>query len=425
MRPDAEAEKLVAAWYLRDKMESILASTVQPHHFRALARVSPMWRHAFDASDAGRDWLPMDFDRDGYLDQALEGVQPAESMVRIAERRMTEASALVEFRENMQRVLGAMDKLDARELSGEARRIVGELEASGPVKVETFAEVGKRQAERFIRAINEPETALRTVPMPTPIMNEALGGWRRGKLHLVGAITSSHKTTFARMAVEVAAKAGQRCLYWTAEDSNGDIANRTLARNIKPLKVSMLETMDASDLDEDQRRAVMREFVRVLDGEWGERIRMVDLANPTLSQVVGVIRQQAARPLDLVVFDFLQRIKRDPRMDTTEHWDTATAELRELAKALDIAIVCPVQPTQEGTKRVEGDGKAPGKPLRIGDLRGGQSIAANSYGVLTLFVDDDGSQRDLEVHVRKWKGRGKVKFRLWVSGASDDMGDKS
>lgn len=418
MRGDVEAERIVACWYLRDKQESILASRVQPHHFRALPRVAPMWRHARDMSDAGRDWLPMDFDRDGYLDEVLAGVSAIPAMVRVAERRVTEIAALAEFRESMHRLIYSTD-LDARELSAEARRIVGELEASGPIRAETFAEAGRRVAERFLHAMQSPEPNPRTVPMPTEILDEYFGGWRRGKLHLVGAKTSHHKTTFSRVALEVVAKAGFNVLYWTAEDSNDDIASRTLARNIDGLNVGMLETMDAEGLKPEKRGDVMRRLLAVPDEAWTHRVRMIDLPNPTLAQVVGVIRQQAAKSLDFVVFDFLQRISRtDMRESEASHWDRCTSELRELAKVLDVAIVCPVQPTQEGTKRVED-----GKPLRIGDLRGGQAIAANAYGVMTLFVEETKDGRRLEVYTRKWKGAGLRKFRLWVTGASDDLGD--
>jgi replicative DNA helicase len=413
---DHEAERMVLAHYLVHRKSDLRDATISSEHF-SHGKHQTWWISALTAADG---WKPADIGLDADAFAMLASLRPNDSEVKSAENRMVRRWQVRFVVNGCKNLLESVHKAEIEEpemVISTLRGILGEAEAGGVMEAKVHRDVGAALITEWASAIKNDE--VRTLPMPLRGLNERLMGWQRGKLYLVGAVTSNHKTTFARMSSWHVAKAGHRAVFWPMEDTADEMAARTFAAEIKQADTRTFTTFRAPEgITRDDMEALYRGVVQHLDSEASLRLRYLDEALPTLSRVLGRISAEAARGVDLIALDFMQLIQPDePDTNEVQHWFQVSNALAGAAKRLNVAIVVTVQPTQFATR----EQARHHKPLSLGDLRGGSSIAQSAYGVLLLnrVWDEDGEidRRCIDVGIAKWKNAhtGDVRFRVEAS----------
>ncbi len=400
MRKDArdQIERKLTAFYIANRQASVRATILHARHFATL-RHRELWGAAIESPDDTALSIGMKPDElAGY-----SVVYVAEREVPGLERQLIEAWQLSELRVRL-RDLWDQPWSKPEEGIAAVREAISEIEAGGPPKARSHREVGLQLVDEWLRGMTEDR---RTVPTPFPFLNKAVGGYVIGKLHLVSAITSGHKTTVARMSAWHASDRG-RVLFWTMEDGEQDMAARTIAAETKRVDTRTLYTYQRPTQDEaGEFEALLREVEESLAVERAKNLHYMDEPTPTLSRVLGAIAAEAARgDLVLAVLDFLQLIQPDQatqHLSEREHLFRVTAQLSALAHRLKIPILATVQPKQDDTHAQE----STGRPIVMSSMRGGSAIAQNAWAVILLnrpWDKDNGLNRHkLEITVAKWK----------------------
>lgn len=429
------AERSVAAWYLVDKRAALESALVQARDFTAVRGLAGMWERAQALNAEGkREWLYYEL---GPYEQTQDVLGHAPNpgdaaVIARYEEAMVTATAKREASRSLQELAGKLRGGAGVDEAIEAlRAIQGRLEARGGTNAKDFHELAGDVAKRWLGGLEEKD--IPTIPMPWRTLQRELGGWRRGKVHIILAVTSGHKTTMAREAAVSAAEKGYRGLYFVLDDRAEDVVQRTLAAKVPGLTVKMLATGIRTVEEQSahsgtyERDLTDRELVEVVHGmgQVADRdpplpLRFVDGKKLKLREVLGLCRREAARGLDLVVVDYVQLVQPDEwRTPERQHYQEVAYAMQELAETLDVAVLLPAQTTQEGNKRFK-----EGKKLGLGDIRGSVAWSQDAYGVLILDGPRPSNPNHITVMVKKWKqARKGIEVTLRVDGSKDTMRD--
>jgi replicative DNA helicase len=421
-----ENEKIVVAHYLLHRTSHISDSMVGPDHFHH-GKHGLWWAAALAASGA---WQPGDL-----------GMGPDEVALYYAAR--SDKKRVLECERRM--VRDWQVSYAGRELGVLAERIrSGDLNTPDQTLAEIESVLDQARSGGVLSWYRDDEVTMETMQewfdgmrdqgrshlITTGIetLDKQYGGFRRGKMYLVCAVTSHHKTTFARQAVHSATKLGHDGLFWTMEDDRHDMNARTLAASIRQADTRTFTTY------QKPQGITADDFQRLIHGVEGhmadpaaKRMFYMDEAMPRLSRVTAALSAAAARGIDVVALDFMQLIQNDDpreRLNEAVHWFQVSNTLAAAAKRLDIALIVTVQPTQEATNRHERHQER----LTLGDMRGGSAIAQSAYGVILLNKvweeDSKPPKRDkrfIDLVVAKWKGNVTQGYRLKVYPAKDTI----
>jgi replicative DNA helicase len=415
---DTETERVVLSHYLVHRRADLRDASVGSDHFADFQHKS-WW---LGAVNAGVGWKPGDIGLDADNFALLSAIRPTVDDVREAEQRLVRSWQVRYIGQKCREIVEGIQsgRLQSSETAlGQFREALAEAEAGGVLEAQTHREIGIEVFRDWTDAQKSDRHFL--LPMPLRGLNERLGGWRRGKYYLVGAVTSTHKTTFVRESCWHVAKVGEPALLWSMEDSAKEMAARTFAAEVKQVDTRTFTTYRKPEGISDQDLRMMLDGVfRHLESEASTRLRYLDLGLPRLGRVLSVLSAEAARGLSFVGLDFFQLIRADTaRIDEVEHWFTTSNALAAAAKRLNLVILASVQPTQSATKEQERNRRF----LTKGDLRGGSAIAQAAYGVLLFnrVYDEDGEldRRYLDVDISKWKNADTGTVRVKVDRAKD------
>ncbi len=147
-----------------------------------------------------------------------------------------------------------------------------------------------------------------------------------------------------------------------------------------------LAGVDTTQLTPDTITDLMRENIDVASNFLVRLpIEIYDRPGMTIAEVRATcLRQQSARGLDLVVIDYLGRLKLrmpgDTRSDVSLFTD-ASRELKDLARELNVPIILLAQLNRECEKR-------PDKRPMMSDLRESGQIEADADAVWLLYRDE-------------------------------------
>lgn len=436
---DLEAERIVVAHYLVRRAADLRDSTVRPEHFVHLQHRN-WWEAAMrcvfgsvgaDPADprigaAQPGWTASDLKVPAEDQALLAGIRATPEQVRAAERRMIRRWQLTATQlrcgtlaEQIRK--GEID--DADSALSAVRSALHEIESGGAVEAKTHREVGLDLFREWADSLRTGKSHVIAAPLET--LARHITGWQKKKLYLVGAVTSGHKTTFGRHAAWHAAKNGdRRVLYWTMEDSADEIAARTIAAEVRQVDTRTFTAFQRPDVPDGDFARLVREVGAHLDHPGSQRLLYLDEGMPRLSRVMSQISAVAAKGLRLVVLDFLQLIQPDnPDTPENTHWFNVGNHLAALAKRLDLPVIACVQPTQLATR----EAARQQRPVTIGDIRGGSSIAQSAYGVILLqrvYVEGEIDRRVLEVEIVKWKNADLAKWRIGVYRNKDLLVDE-
>jgi replicative DNA helicase len=243
-----------------------------------------------------------------------------------------------------------------------------------------------------------------TLPMPWQTLQTALKGWPLGRMVMVMAITSGHKTTLGRKAAEFEAEREGGCsAYISLEDPASHLAARTLAE--RSMGMTTVGEIMSGDIGREDKLTSMMDTMERIDKRNPQM--MIKHETLTLNQCVSRVYEAARKGAKLVVVDFFQLLKKDDmRMHDVSFWESAANSLQRAALECNVCLVLLVQPTQEGTKRVMQANTC----LGPGDIRGGSAIAQAAFGLLVLsfeLEEVDGELKRIRdrIHIvaQKWK----------------------
>jgi replicative DNA helicase len=415
---DVEAERAVLSHYLVKRRADVRDAQVKDVHFLH-GEHSTWWAKAESAVDG---WRAVDLGIPVDTVALLAAIQPTEHQLREAEKRMIRRWQVSHIQRACQELVEDIQSGEVKTPNvalDRVRETLGHAEAGGVIEARTHREVGLALFQEWSEEIQAGRS--RNLPMPLGALQGRLGGWRRGKYYLVGAITSAHKTTFARMTGWKLAQDGFRPLLWEMEDSAEELAARTFAAEVEKVNTRTFTTYERPEgITDDDFTAMIHNLGQHLDEDASSKLRYLDEGLPKLSRVLGCVSAEAAKGLDAVILDFMQLIQPDSsRVDETTHWFHVSNALAAMAKRLDIPVIATVQPTQMATReqaRLK-------RPLTLGDLRGGSSIAQAAYGVFLLnrVWDEEGEldKRFIEVAIAKWKNADTDNVRFAVARHRD------
>jgi hypothetical protein len=404
MESDAERERTVVAYYLIMREDHPRNAGIGPELF-------------FDPSH--RSWWEESLRRDDFTSLDL-GITPEKSTAYAGPGYIVFGNQIpgmldgMRRRWSIQRLLWATSTAfeDLRKRSEDMDAICTELvaavedaRAGCSNATESLTTVGLRVLETYGRDIKDKSS--RTLPMFLPAMQEALGGWTLGKLHLIVARSSEHKTTFTRQAAEHAAHTGHPVLYWTMEDSSEDIAIRDIASR------SELTTRDLATAQVPQHLQLNKRLPEV-----GARARdhvmreaaglfwLIDRGGPKLSDIGPTIGQAIAKHgIRAAALDFAQLIEADSGHQDTGHWKRVAAYLAALAKRHRIALLACCQIDKFATRESK-DNEDRG--IRAEDMYGGISWMQSAFSVTCLWRSSD--KRTITINVEKFKSAGPMRL---------------
>jgi len=186
----------------------------------------------------------------------------------------------------------------------------------------------------------------------------------RGNLLVVGARPGVGKTTIAlNIAIENALR-GKRVLFFSMEMPIVQIAERVFAigTGIK------LEDLQVGRLTEEEKEKV-REFVELIK----ENLIIVE-GDKSVAEIRFLTKRK--KP-DMVVVDYIQRMKGERGQTEYERISKAVAGLKSIALEEDVFVVALAQINRESSKRAD-------KKPTLSDLKGSGKIEEDADTVLLL-----------------------------------------
>ncbi len=403
-------ERRILGWWLVHPSDALTSSLTHEHfadrRHRALAHV--LQRPGWTIDDAHRA-LASDTDPSGLLtytdtfDSAtgLLSHHYAGSVGRLHDefaRKAAEASATAFLRALRGKGAPNIQKAIQEHVSA-----LAEAQSMGPLPGRPYGQVAMEVLTEWAESLANPEK-IRTLPLPWSDIDSHTGGWVIGKLHLVGGRSSEHKTTFARKCAEHLATTGHKVVYWTAEDSDHDIAGRTLAdaSDLLDTKALMLgRGPRGRNPTEDDLARIMRQATASIEGPAGTNMRIVDLPNPRISTVLSALNVFAAKGYRAVFFDFAQLMQPDKGEATNDWWRQCVAALAGRAKQLGIVLVFTSQIEKTGTQASAKDERVP----RADEMPFGAVMRQGAWACVMLGakVSKTTGAKLLIAEIDKWK----------------------
>jgi replicative DNA helicase len=420
---DMDAERRVASWYLALGRAHPRTSRVRPECL-SHPRLRAAWAAACErdtwTSDELATWLG------GWGEvSSLSDMSPLSGRdLDALERRVIDAWG----RRHVAQGLGdALDDLRSgrvdllADIAERVRGVLGEAEAGSLRGSRPLGDVIETMADRWVREAKASADKPRTIPMPVyPLQVRC--AWQRGRLSIVGARSSEHKTTFARASTWYAARHGFRALHWTMEDEAEDLAARTVSAEVSELRWGDLVR---GVMTEDNSTADVAVQVRKLrNSDAADRLSLLDARAPKLAQVLGTLRAEAARGLDIVVLDYIQLIQHDQgRERDADWWRRVTAELARFAHEAKCAVVCTSQIDKVGNRN-SNTGTRLTVPM-ASDMLFSSSLIQDAFLVLMLGYVEECGRKHFEVVIEKNKcGASKIRIPLAIDPVHDKIQDQ-
>lgn len=400
-------ELAVANFYLVNNPEQFAKATVYECDFQAHPRIGDWWARAAELNEEdGRVWTLNDLPRaeEWHSDLLNELIDASTayipSHIPLLEAAMRSDSLLREVIGDVGSIPygvrdGSLDTHDVTEMLARGLAKLRSHDTGGWVRL---AEAARKAATDYCDAVSGKIKL--TLPLPLQSLQDALGGLPVGKLVMVQAITSGHKTTLVRLMMEHLAWIDTPTAYITLEDSAEHLAARTIASRGDG-SFAVRQIMTGEKLDDRAMSAFIHAADKVIGKDPPLLIRHEALS---LRKCITRIHEAVAKGAKAVGVDFFQLLTPDdPRTPEVAHWARTAQALQAVALELGVPLVVAVQATQEATKKAEDAGRAVG----LGDIRGGSAISQAAFGVLSLAfpMDDDGRRVPGKITIipRKWK----------------------
>lgn len=171
------------------------------------------------------------------------------------------------------------------------------------------------------------------------------GGLRTKKMIILAARPSMGKTAFAANIAENACRRGDSVLFASLEMDRGELTDRMLCTIAR---VDSLEYFQGN-LSSDEKRRVVRAAELIYD--WP--LTFVDSPKMSVADIASHARRTKRKQgLKLIVVDYLQLLQPvDPREFRERQVARMSADLKEVARELDVPVLCLAQLSRKGEER--------------------------------------------------------------------------
>lgn len=247
---------------------------------------------------------------------------------------------------------------------------------------QAISEVSEEVTDRFVAGgveyIGIP-SGIRTLDVMT-------GGFRKGELSLMGGRTGLGKSSLALTCAQHQAELGYSVGYITLEMSANLLAYRWLASDMK-LNAMAIE-----------RGRITREQLTIIQNkhEHINNLKFYIDDSTYKSHEIEKALKKLDEPLDILYVDYLTLLRDDTKENESERLAKISANLKDLAKSLDIPVVALVQLNRETEKR------ANNRPT-VSDIRGSGAPEQDAGFVALLYrphyykmLNDNASAVDVE-----------------------------
>lgn len=243
-------------------------------------------------------------------------------------------------------------------------------QAERPKSIADFAKQRWREYEDIAQRRARGDVAILGIPTGVGKLDELLGGLPRGVPVIYAGRPKMGKSSAAMAAADAASAAGIGVMTFTLEDGRAAFTDSLFARSsgvdTTRLRTAELQRGDLDPLMRAISQLSKRENWRV---------------EPALLDAAGICRElrraKAEVPsFGLGIVDYIQLVKRNPRLNEEQALREIMAQLAAVAKELDIALIVV---SQLNRKLEERDDKRP----TMADLRG--SGALEEMAKLILF----------------------------------------
>ena len=326
---------------------------------------------------------------------------------RALRRLLVEKRDELEKGENLDRIVG---EIQTRSLDGLSQEI--NIKTMGETSIETLARL-----EEVSRT-----GGLTGLPTGFLEIDEHLGGLQRGELIIISGRPGSGKSALSFQTAVNMAAGGLNVLFFSIEMRARQLFSRMLSVRTG-IQYSKIRNATLNDNEAKQLVAASSELSKV-------RLNIDDSSNAYVDHIVNQVRiEKRRKKIDVVFIDHLQLIRtRDARVGRVVEFDVITADLKGIAKELDISVVVLSQLSRQCENREDK------RPI-LSDLRESGGIEQNADVVLGLYRDEyyngatDENRNQAEVIVLKYRDgpTGKIKllfygelikFQSYISGGA-------
>ena len=328
-----------------------------------------------------------------------------------------------------QRIAGSAKRAKGwRELFGDVRTELVNVEARAELSNDSDMSDGGKQLDVMLKELNEAQSGVKPSALSTgwkSLDGLMAGGFRAGHLIVAAGRPGMGKSSFGTLLAATAASRGHHVAMYPFEETCEDVVHRVQSAH-SGLPLTWFKKPDTNP---DRSRRAMETASETT--EWLKNLRLPDDPEAmTATQLsASAMRIHAARKVDLVVVDYLQRmVPENHRAQRHEQVEQAAMALKTLAKRLK----CPVLAmAQVGRKCEERTDKRP----MMSDLRESGGIEAEANVILGLYrhgyyyPDDPQGQNEVEVIALKnrFGATGTVNLR-WDGATTslwDDLGGRN
>lgn len=221
------------------------------------------------------------------------------------------------------------------------------------------------------------------VPFSLQEINAYLGGWRKGVMGIIAGYRGEGKSTLIRQEAVELAGSGVKVGLFSLEDPP-DIACACMAGNVSDVSTFGLDTGTIHESAIDKINEVWANMNKL--PLWIAENAM------SIEQIISTSQLLKMRHgIDILFIDHIQFIspytlKGCSRNDTVAQY---SGQIIQLAKKLDIPIVCASQLSRDSEKGNR-------KP-RLSDLRDSGTLEQDARQILLLYYDSDAENHILEV----------------------------
>jgi replicative DNA helicase len=287
-------------------------------------------------------------------------------------RRIRESSLKTRLLRDLANLVATKDDagISGPELLTLALKALTKFDAEQPEDSSTIGEIVMRRVKQLEQiAKGEMQTGY-----PTGIakLDAILGGWQPGIVSIVAARPAMGKSSLGLATADVATAAGYGVHLFSLEDTESAYADRSIARTsgigAETIRGCQFKAGEMQSIN-DAMRKLGRRKGWIVDGRSGVSADEI---------VRSVRRRKRENDTRIVIVDYIQLVKRPPRMSPHEALSEIITTLADAAKQDNLAYVVMSQLNRELEKR---DDKRP----QLSDLRESGSLEERSKCVVGVY----------------------------------------
>lgn len=266
------------------------------------------------------------------------------------------------------------DPLTGGELLSSALAALSKIDVEQPDEAATIAELVKRRFKQLDQIAQDRISGKRTMTgYPTGVqkLDDKLGGVQPGIVTIYAARPAMGKSSLGLATADASSSAGFGVHVFSLEDTEAAYSDRSLARTSRV----PAELMRNCSLTRDQMDDITRASVSLRGRRW-----IVDgRSGITAEEIVrSVRRRRRENQTCVVIVDYVQLVKRNPKLSAHEALTDIVTVLADAAKQDQIAYVVMSQLNRGVEARQD-------KRPQLADLRESGSLEERSKCVIGLY----------------------------------------